>query len=127
MEYSHIKIIIVDDEPAIRESLEEFLKDYNFPVLSASTGEEALEMVAESSFDVAIVDMRLPGISGDVFILKAFEKYPDLRFLLHTGSSNYVISKELQHIGMRPEHLFRKPVVNLDKIIRAIEELMRQS
>ena len=119
-----IKILIVDDEPFIRESLTGFLEDCDFTVAAAVSAEQAMEMLALSAFHVAIVDLRLPGMNGDVFIKEIHKLNPDIRFLIHTGSVDYRLSIELLNIGVKPEHVFYKPQHDLDLFVEKINELI---
>jgi len=54
-------ILVVDDEPIVRESIRDWLKDAGYQVATAETGEEALEMIEKQDFSVMILDVRLPG------------------------------------------------------------------
>jgi len=54
-------VLIVDDEPIVRESIRDWLKDAGYQVATAETGEEALEMVEKQDFSVMVLDLRLPG------------------------------------------------------------------
>ncbi len=121
-----MRVLIVDDEISIRHSLSEFLSDYDLDVTSVESAEEALKLLPRESFEVAIVDIRLPRMSGETFILKAHEKAPDMRFLIHTGSVDYRISNELERIGVNATHVHIKPLPDLDKIFEAIEDLMNR-
>ncbi len=120
-----MRVLIVDDEISIRHSLSEFLSDYDLDVTSVESAEEALKLLPGEFFEVAIVDIRLPRMSGEMFILKAHEKAPDLRFLIHTGSVDYRISNDLEKIGINEKHVHIKPLPDLDKIFEAIEDLMK--
>lgn len=122
-----IRVLVVDDEISVRTSLVGFLEDSDFDVGSAGSGEEALELVAREYYDVAIVDLRLPGISGETLIIEAHKIAPDLRFLIHTGSVGYRLSEELKEIGMRAEHVLLKPLDDLSELIEGIEKLARES
>jgi DNA-binding response OmpR family regulator len=57
-------ILLVEDDPRIRQVLELALRDHGYDVRSASTGEEALEEVALRRPDVLLLDLMLPGIDG---------------------------------------------------------------
>ena len=118
-----MQIMVLDDEESIRESLADFLEDYDYRVLTAETAEEGLRVIAEQPVDVAIVDMRLPGQDGNSFILEAHRKSPRTRFIIHTGSVNYHIPPEVRDVGITPEFVFLKPVGNLTSFIDAIEKL----
>lgn len=122
-ESAKINVLIVDDEPFIRESLTGFLEDCDFDVYSAESAELALEMVNERDFDVAIVDLRLPGMNGDVLIQEIYKTKPEVKFLIHTGSVDYRLSRELLNIGVKPDHVFYKPQHDLDCFVKIINEL----
>ncbi len=121
-ECSPIRVLVVDDEPSIRESLTEFLGDFSFEVSSVASGEEALAVLESAPCDVAIVDLRLPGMGSDSLILQVHEIRPDVRFLIHTGSLDYRLTDELEEIGLRPEHVFFKPQLDLTPFVEAIRK-----
>ncbi len=58
------RILIVDDEPGIRESLAGVLEDEDFDTAAAASGEQCLELLERESFDVALVDVWMPGLDG---------------------------------------------------------------
>ncbi|MFZ0661403.1 MAG: response regulator transcription factor [Acidobacteriaceae bacterium] len=59
-----IRILLVDDEPAIRRALRTPLQELGFHTLEASRGEEALHLVRSQTFDVVLLDINMPGIGG---------------------------------------------------------------
>jgi len=58
------KILVVDDEPAARLSLAEVLLLEGYDVAVAASGEEAIDLLPEGPFDLAIVDLKMPGMDG---------------------------------------------------------------
>src|SRR6202008_2529018 len=60
----HPRILIVDDEAGIRESLASILRDERYAVDAVASAEEALERVAKNDFEVILLDIWLPGIDG---------------------------------------------------------------
>jgi len=58
------KVLVVDDEMPVRDLLNDLLKREEYKVTTCSTGEEALEMLKKDSFDIVLLDIKLPGISG---------------------------------------------------------------
>ena len=124
MGLSSITVLIVDDEPAIRDSLQDYLEDYEFQVTAVDSSEAALEVLARVRHDVLIVDLRLPGISGEKLVFEAHKLYPDTTFILHTGSVDYQLSEDLRAIGIRPEHILLKPVTDLAVIVNLITKLV---
>jgi CheY-like chemotaxis protein len=122
-DYSSIHVLVIDDEPAICTSLSAFLEDYGFRASAAESAEEALDLMEVNSYDVCIVDMRLPGMSGEDMIIQARERYPEQRHIIYTGSISYNLSDELKDLGLRPEHVFLKPVRVLSLLVKCIKEL----
>ena len=58
------KILIIDDEKNLRESLAEFLALDGFSCSGAETGEKALDLLENEIFDAVVLDLRLPGMDG---------------------------------------------------------------
>lgn len=126
-DYSNIRVLVIDDEPAICLSLSAFLEDYGFRASTAESAEEALELMKSNVYDVCIVDMRLPGMSGEDLIFQARERYPDQRHIIYTGSISYNLPEKLKDLGMRPEHVFLKPVRVLSLLVKCIKELVSEN
>ncbi len=79
------RILLVDDEKDFVEALAERLRNRDFDVTTAFTGEEALEKLKEYNFDVAIVDVKMPGLDG-IETLKEIKKLKPLtEVLMLTG------------------------------------------
>ena len=78
-------ILIVEDEAIMRESLRDWLTDGGYRVETAEDGEEALRTIAEQDFDVAILDLRLPGKDGIEVLREAKEKRPQLKGIIITA------------------------------------------
>ncbi len=118
------RVLVIDDEASIRESLTEFLEDFEFQVTSAASAEEALEMLNEQPQDIVVADLRLPGMSGDTMIPLAHRLQPNLRFLIHTGSVGYHLSEELTRLGMQPDNVMFKPLSDMMVLVNNLENLL---
>ena len=79
------KILVVDDEPIIRENLERILKEERYAVSSVETGREALKFLESTNVDVVLLDLNLPDINGLDVLEKAKELDPDLMVIVITG------------------------------------------
>lgn len=78
------KILILEDEASIRSFIRVNLKKNGFEAVEAASGEEALEKL-DASFDLALMDVMLPGISGFEVCKRAREKYPSLGIIMLTA------------------------------------------
>lgn len=127
MTMRHIKILVVDDERVICANVGAYLEDEGFSVRIASSGEEGLGCLQEEEAHVGIIDMRLPGMDGNTFILKAHELCPEMKFIIHTGSTNYSLPPSLSKIGISQNYVFRKPVQDMSKLVDAIHSLLEKA
>lgn len=79
------KILLVDDETVIRETLSTILREDGYNVTMAKTGREAVALAKEAVFDVAIIDLKLPDIEG-TFVLNSIKRYnPSICAILITA------------------------------------------
>ena len=102
---SKIKILIVDDELIMRESLAGWLERDGHAVQTAASGEEALEKVKETQFDIFLVDIKMEGISGldvlrsvkesdpeaDVVMITAYGSIPSAIEAMKDGAYDYML------------------------------------
>jgi len=79
------RILVVDDELIIRESLSGWLKRDGYHVSSVSSGEEALETLKINSFDILLLDIQMDGISGMDVLTHVKEDYPDIDVIMITA------------------------------------------
>jgi CheY-like chemotaxis protein len=119
-------VLILDDEEQVRTNLVTYLSDEGFELHEARNGEEGLACVRRAPIDVGVVDMRLPGMDGNTFILRAHEIRPTLRFIVHTGSMTYDVPERLRAIGVTPGEVLHKPISDLSRLVRAIRSLAHE-
>jgi two-component system KDP operon response regulator KdpE len=77
-------ILIVDDESAIRQALRVLLCSFGFDVAEAATGEQALELLGNSSYDAVLLDMNMPGMGGVTACREMRQRSPGLPILMLT-------------------------------------------
>ncbi|HMB00608.1 MAG TPA: response regulator [Spirochaetota bacterium] len=117
------KILIIDDDPTIRQSLGYFFADAGIPFLTADNGEQGLEFIKHNKIKVIIADIRLPGMDGVQFISKANALDPAVKFVIYTGSSHFTVTKKLQQTGISPDTVFYKPLPSLAPLADKIKTL----
>ena len=69
-------------------------------IRAAAGGEEALDALGRDGFDVAVVDLRLPGMDGEAFMARASKEYPGLRFVVYTGAVGYSPPGPVARLGV---------------------------
>jgi DNA-binding NtrC family response regulator len=99
MTNSPARILVVDDEKLIRWSVGERLQRGGYEVLTAESGEEALEVLAAQSPDLVLLDVRLPGIDGLVTLQRALGLSPELTVLMMSAHSTVDIAVEAMKHG----------------------------
>jgi two-component system response regulator AtoC len=76
------RILIIDDDDALRESLELILSAEGYAILSADCGEAAMEVISESTVDVVLCDLRMPGLDGFELIPQIARQLPGVPIIL---------------------------------------------
>ncbi|MCK4907514.1 MAG: PAS domain S-box protein [Spirochaetes bacterium] len=103
----HGTILVIDDEEVIRKALSEIFGKLGYTVISASNGDEGIEFEAKNDIDLVILDLAMPGLSGEETFDKLKKRNPDVRVLIHTGFSQSEINKRL--IGKGVLDIIHKP------------------
>ena len=93
------RILVVDDEKLIRWSVGERLQRDGYEVLSAESGEQALDLVAANAPDVMLLDVRLPGIDGIATLQRALAVHPEMSVLMMSAHSTVDIAVEAMKHG----------------------------
>jgi DNA-binding response OmpR family regulator len=79
------QILIVDDEENIRLTLQTLLTRSGYSVTMAASGEEAVSLVKNQTFDLLLVDLKMPGVDGMQVVAVAREYAPDTAIIILTG------------------------------------------
>lgn len=85
MEQSPVKILIVDDEDSIRFTLDMLLQRRGYNVMTAASGEEAMVLLQQQAFDLLLLDLKMPGLSGWDVAQQARECQPEASIIILTG------------------------------------------
>jgi len=80
-----VKILVVDDEAIVRESLSEWLKDVGYQVFTAENGPKALEMIEKEKPGIMIADLVMPGMDGIELMKKAKAQQPKIEVIIITA------------------------------------------
>jgi len=79
------KILVIDDEKAIRNSLKDILEYEKHEVTLAEDGKQGLKEIEEKEFDIVLCDIKMPGIDGTEVLEKTSKKGSDIRFIMISG------------------------------------------
>ena len=116
-------ILVVDDEKNTREGLQKFLENLNYDVSTAENGEDALRAIEKERPDIALTDIRMPGMDGVTLLEKIHAKYPEISVILLTAYGT--VENAVKAIKMGAFHYLTKPV-NLDELEFLIKRALTQ-
>jgi YesN/AraC family two-component response regulator len=108
----NMKILLVDDDEWIRDSLSLFFEAEGCDLLTFETAEEGMEAVKKQAYDIVISDYKLPGMDGLEFLRRVRENQPNAFEVLITAYANCEIVKEANEIGVKD--IISKPFTSLD-------------
>ena len=118
------RILVIDDEPAIRALLQTLLERGGYDVVTAPDGKKALRSFREAPADLIITDIFMPDMEGLETIRELRNDYPDLQIIAisgggRTGPESYLKMAEI----FGAVRSFTKPV-NTDVLLDAVRELI---
>lgn len=116
------RILVVDDEPQMRELLSMYLVQKGFQAMTAATSEEAFRKVREKSVDCVVLDIGLGGEDGLQLLasLKTFD--PNLRVIMLTGMG--FVEDLLQEAQQKGADGYVSKVLPLDELIRTLQKVL---
>ena len=144
---NHLDILIVDDEEIVRETLGDYLTDLGHRVEHAANGQEGLNKILKTEFDVALIDMHMPRMNGLALIDSARASRPETSYVvisghaemqavidaLRRGAADFLVKpiklEELDAVLTKAVRLrdLRREGLHLRDTIRGIQHAMFQS
>lgn len=119
-----INVLVVDDCDSVRESLVEYLNACHCNARGASSAKAAIEAMSVQAAEVVIVDLHLPGEGGEAFIRQASNRWPESKFVIFTGTPDYVPPSDLTAVPAQSPIVLSKPLLELKILLEAIHKLV---
>ena len=118
------KVLIIDDEPAVRNALERALRYFGYQVVSAAGGDSAYEILQHDRFDLILLDIRMPLMAGDTLFLAIIRRWPELRdrTILMSGDTENIPEGWSPELRSRP--FLAKPFT-LDTLRQSLESVLQ--
>jgi two-component system response regulator HydG len=130
------RILLIDDDPGVRDSMERTLRAAGYGVQSAASGEEGFDLARGGAFDVILSDMRMAGISGLDILRQLRDLRVDSAFIIMTGFGTVETAVEAMKLGavdfvqkpfFRDELLMRvRSATERRQLARQVDLLQRQ-
>jgi len=116
------RILVVDDEPGVRSSLEGVLRDEGFDVRTVDSGESAIEAVAGTAFDAVLLDVWLPGIDGLETLGRLREARVDAEVVMISGHGTIDTAVRATKLGAFD---FVEKPLSLEKTLLVVRNALR--
>ncbi len=120
---SRIKILFVDDEERFLKTLGDRLTLRDFEVTSVTNAQDALNAATDHAFDLALVDLKMPGRSGDQLLASLKERYPDMEVIILTGHGSILSAETCAKLGAY--RYLQKPC-ETDELLEVLQAAYRQ-
>ncbi len=114
-------ILIVDDEPSIRTSLQGALSDEGYGTVSAANGQEALELARSRSPDVVLLDIWMPGTDGLATLQQLKGEFPSLPVVMMSGHGTIETAVKATKLGA---YDFIEKPLNLERLLLVLQNLL---
>jgi DNA-binding NtrC family response regulator len=119
------KILVIDDEPIIRESITAYLEDSGFRVCQARDGREGLAIFRREQPDLVLVDLRMPGIDGLEVLSTVMIESPDTPTLVVSGTG--VIQDAIEALRMGALDFVTKPILDMAVLEHAAKTALERA
>src|SRR3712207_4361809 len=94
------RVLVVDDEEPIRLTMSDLLRRRGYEVITAENGEAALALIHQRPFDLLLLDLKMPGLSGIDVAKRARELYPEVAIIILTGHGSLDSALDSMHLGV---------------------------
>ncbi|HEY3499561.1 MAG TPA: sigma-54 dependent transcriptional regulator [Polyangiaceae bacterium] len=112
------RVLVVDDEPALRRALSRLLQATGMRVKVAEDGAEAMEMLTRESFDVALVDLMMPRVGGLELLEHVRKRYTATQVVLMTAFGD--VETAVQAVRAGAYHFLTKPFRSNEEVALAV-------
>ncbi|VGO21290.1 response regulator [Pontiella sulfatireligans] len=119
------KILVIDDDTAVRESFCFYLEDLEYAVVQATNGREGLKLFEKAAPDIVMVDLRMPDMDGHQVLEKLSQTVPDMPLIVVSGTGRISDTVKALHNGAWDYIL--KPVNDLSILSHSIEKALERA
>jgi two-component system response regulator PilR (NtrC family) len=117
------RILVIDDDKGIRESLETVLKEEGYEVDVAENGHEAIRKSEANYYNLALVDLRLPDMDGLKLLTEMMETVPKVVKIIITGYPS--LQNAIEAVNLGADGYMVKPY-KMEDMLRTIKESLRK-
>jgi PAS domain S-box-containing protein len=125
MKNASTTILIIDDEPAVLQSMADYLEDQGFQVRTAQNGRVGLEVMEGEHPDLVLTDLRMPEVDGLVVLKRIREIAPEIPLIVISGTGN--VSDSIQAIRLGAWDYILKPIEDLSIVSHAVDRALERA
>ena len=119
---AELQILLVDDEPIVHQTIGDYLLEWGHQVADANSAAAALQMASRQEYDLALVDVRMPGMDGLSLLARLQEAYPEMEVVIVTGHGDMDMAVQALRLGATD--FLNKPV-KLRELDAVLEKAQR--
>jgi DNA-binding NtrC family response regulator len=119
----HIKVLVVDDDTQVCKTVSMILQEHGYHVQSFSQPRQALQAVRKSAFDIALVDIKMPDVSGLEFVDRVKAEDPRIAIVVMTAYPDVQTAAETMRLGARD--YITKPFRE-EQLLSAVERIAHE-
>ncbi|GAA4649238.1 SpoIIE family protein phosphatase [Kistimonas scapharcae] len=116
------RLLVIDDDAIVRDSIVAYLEDSGFEILQADNGESGLAVFTECKPDLVLCDLRMPRMDGLALLRKVHEISPETPFIVVSGAG--VMADVVEALRLGASDYIIKPIVDLEVLEYAIKRAL---
>ena len=121
---SEEKILVIDDEEGIRDTLQGILEDEGYTVVTAASSEEGMDIIKKTGPELIILDIWLPNMDGIEALSVIRDLVPDVPVIMISGHANVELAVKSTKLGA---YDFLEKPLSLDRILITVERALEKS
>jgi DNA-binding response OmpR family regulator len=118
------RVLVIDDEAIVRESIVAYLEDSGFDVIEAETGHEGVACFNSLQPDIVLCDLRMPNMDGLAVLRQVNKTHPDTPFIVVSGAG--VMADVVQALRLGASDYLIKPILDMEVLEHSIMRNLKQ-
>ncbi|WP_320820081.1 SpoIIE family protein phosphatase [Thalassolituus sp.] len=119
------KVLVIDDDSTVRDSIFAYLDDCDYDMLSAASAADAWELLSHQTVDAVICDLKMPGMNGIELLERIKSKQPDLPVIVVSGAG--VMDDVVRALRLGAEDYLVKPIMDLEVLQHSVRKALERS
>jgi len=112
------QILLVDDNEEFLDSTRDVLDDEGYDIVTATSGEEGIELAGSQTFDVILMDIKMPGMNGVESFIEIKRCNPKVKVIMVTA---YTVEDLMRQALKENAHTFLRKSVNMEQLLDLVE------